>query len=102
MLQHCAIFALLSAALLLSLPSLAGAWSEGGHHVIALIAFDQLDDDQQQEPICLLSAHPRYAQDFDPPENVRDVDRWRISRVPIGPARRPTRTGRSRCAGSVT
>ena len=54
------------------------AWWECGHHVIAVMAFDLLNQDEQRELLHILSAHPRYSQDFTPPDSVIDVDRWRI------------------------
>lgn len=54
------------------------AWFECGHHIIAVMAFDLLPADEQQALLTILAAHPRYAEDFAPPESVQDVDRWRI------------------------
>ncbi len=64
-------------ALLLSNPPVY-AWSESGHHLIALLAFDQLKPAEQERLLEILAAHPRYREDFTPPEKIRDVDRWRI------------------------
>lgn len=65
-------------ALLPLCPLPAGAWSESGHHLVALLAFDQLSEGEQGQLLDILTAHPRYVQDFTPPEKIRDADRWRI------------------------
>jgi hypothetical protein len=57
---------------------MAWAWSESGHHLIALLAFDELTSSEQRELLGLLQAHPRYAADFTPPEKIRNVDRFRV------------------------
>ena len=57
---------------------MAAAWSESGHHLIALLAFDELSSGEQRELLDLLKAHPRYAEDFTPPEKIRNVDRFRV------------------------
>ncbi len=54
------------------------AWFESGHHIIALLAFDQLNSDEQRQLLQLLVAHPRYREDFTPGETIEDIDRWRI------------------------
>ena len=61
-----------------SLACVAAAWSESGHHLIALLAFDELTPAEQRELLDLLKAHPRYAEDFTPPEKIRNVDRFRV------------------------
>ncbi|WP_428308491.1 S1/P1 nuclease [Lacipirellula sp.] len=55
-----------------------GAWSESGHHLVALLAFDDLTPDEQQKLLSILAAHPRYAEDFTPPEKISNADRFRI------------------------
>ncbi len=57
---------------------MALAWSESGHHLIALLAFDELTSNEQRELLDLLQAHPWYAEDFTPPEKIRNVDRFRV------------------------
>lgn len=64
--------------LMLTLVGRAGAWSESGHHLMALLAFDELTDAEQQQLLSILKAHPRYAEDFTPPEKIRSVDRFRV------------------------
>ncbi|MBL9163066.1 MAG: S1/P1 nuclease [Planctomycetaceae bacterium] len=56
----------------------AAAWSESGHHLIALLAFDELTSGEQRELLDLLQAHPRYAEDFTPPEKIRNSERFRV------------------------
>lgn len=61
------------------------AWSEGGHHLIALLAFDQLKPAQQQAVLDILKVHPRFDQDFKIPEKVRDPERYLIGRAAYWP-----------------
>lgn len=60
------------------LPRTVAAWSESGHHLIALLAFDELTPDEQQNLLAILAAHPRYIEDFTPPAKIRNVDRFRV------------------------
>jgi hypothetical protein len=56
-------------------------WSESGHHLIAVLAFDLLTEQQRTELLEILAAHPRYAEDFTPPAHIAADDehaRWRI------------------------
>lgn len=68
----------LAAFLILLTPTLAQAWSACGHHVVALIAYDRLTEDEQVRLRELLAEHPRYAEDFDPPAKVNNPERWRV------------------------
>lgn len=54
------------------------AWPESGHHIISLLAYDQLEAIEQTKLVELLEKHPRYAEDFSPPENIANKLRWRI------------------------
>lgn len=54
------------------------AWSESGHHLIALLAFDELTPEEQQKLLAILTLHPRYAEDFTPSEKIRNADRFRV------------------------
>lgn len=68
--------------------NLALAWSEGGHHVIALIAFDRLPAQAQAEFFKVLKAHPRYALDFKPPKSMKnepEISRWLVGRAAYWP-----------------
>ena len=49
---------------------LCQAWSEGGHHLIAAVAFSLLTEKEQAELIAVLQQHPRYAEDFVLPEKL--------------------------------
>jgi hypothetical protein len=68
---------------LLAVPTPTLAWSEGGHHLIAAVAFSLLTEKEQAELISVLQKHPRYAQDFVPPEklpNDEERTRWLVGR----------------------
>jgi hypothetical protein len=69
-------FLLWIAVVLTTVP--AYGWSESGHHLVALLAFDHLSADEQKQLLELLAAHPRYVEDFTPPPKVRDSDRFRV------------------------
>lgn len=60
-------------------------WSEGGHHLIAVMAFDILAPEQQAVVLGMLKSHPRFAEDFRVPENAADPDRWLIGRAGYWP-----------------
>ena len=75
---------LLCILLIAILPIPAHAWSEGGHHIIALMAFDLLNNQEQTKLLAKLEKHPRYKEDFEPPEklpNDSEVARWRVGRA---------------------
>lgn len=42
------------------------AWSECGHHIIAILGYDLLQPAQQRRVLQLLNAHPRFETDFKP------------------------------------
>jgi hypothetical protein len=69
----------------LIIPSPSGAWSEGGHHLIGLLAYHLLDDAEKAAFQELLAAHPRFAEDFEAPGNVANADRWRAGRAGYWP-----------------
>ena len=74
--------------ILLLPPQTVFAWSEGGHHIISLMAFDLLSKDEQSKLVTILEKHPRFAEDFAPPEklpNDEEVLRWRVGRVGYWP-----------------
>ncbi len=88
------------ALIVASYPLPALAWSEGGHHIIALTAFDLLGKDEQTKLLSILEKHPRYKDDFAPPEklpNETEVTRWRVGHVGYWPdvARRQPKYHRS-------
>lgn len=64
------------------------AWSEGGHHIIALMAFRLLSKEEQTKLVTILEKHPRFAQDFAPPKglpNDDEIRNWRIGRAGYWP-----------------
>lgn len=81
-------------------PIPAFAWSEGGHHIIGLMAFDLLNNDEQAKLLAVRQEHPRYAEDFESPEklpNDQEISRWRIGRAGYWPdvARKQPKYNRS-------
>ena len=76
---------ILSLILIFVLTIPAQAWSEGGHHLIAVLAFRKLDKEKQQELIRILKSHPRFEQDFKLPSKVRNADEWLIGRAGYWP-----------------
>ena len=75
-------------AILILLPGRSHAWSEGGHHLIAAIAFSLLTDQEQDELLAVLKQHPRFAEDFVPPEklaNDEERTRWLVGRAGYWP-----------------
>lgn len=50
------------------------AWHEPGHHIVALLAFDLLSKEEQQELLVLLREHPRFKNDFAPPRNPNELN----------------------------
>ena len=74
--------------LLIVPPRACFAWSEGGHHLIAAIAFSLLTNQEQAELLDVLKQHPRYAEDFVPPEklaNEEERTRWLVGRAGYWP-----------------
>jgi hypothetical protein len=64
------------------------AWSEGGHHLIALIAFELLTEREQNQILTILGRHPRYREDFTPPDGLptdRDRVLWQVGRAGYWP-----------------
>jgi len=74
-----------SVLLVLLLPVPVSAWAQIGHHVIPVMAFNLLSDSERAELIAILRTHPRFAEDFTPPEGTRDLDRWYIGRAGYWP-----------------
>jgi len=63
-------------------------WSEGGHHLIAELAFSLLTEDEQQHLVAILSEHPRFAEDFQSPDALTDpkeIHRWMLGRAGYWP-----------------
>jgi hypothetical protein len=62
------------------------AWWEAGHHIVALLAYDLLDREQQQKLVTILKQHPRLAEDFAVPEKGFGAeDRWLVGRAGYWP-----------------
>ncbi|MGE0756208.1 MAG: S1/P1 nuclease [Pirellulaceae bacterium] len=64
------------------------AWSEAGHHIIGVMAFELLTAEEQQRLLARIEQHPRFPQDFRPPESVREegaLQRWRVGRLAFWP-----------------
>ena len=73
-------------SLFLILPPLpAMAWSECGHHIIAVMAFDQLPRERKAELLRILKEHPRFAEDFKIPRGVKNETNWLIGRAGYWP-----------------
>lgn len=77
------IIATLLIALILCNPVLA--WSECGHHIIAVMAFDQLPPERQTELLRVLKEHPRFAEDFKISAKVKNESHWLIGRAGYWP-----------------
>lgn len=60
-------------------------WSEGGHHLIGEMAFDELSPEIQTAVIELLRSHPRLAEDFKLPEKAGDNEHYWIGRAAYWP-----------------
>ena len=63
-------------------------WHEGGHHIIALLAYDLLNKKEQRQLLVLLRDHPRFAEDFvstTKPGRSAGDDRWLIGRAGYWP-----------------
>ena len=69
--------------------SVGNAFWEQGHHVIAVMAYEQLEPDEQAELIRILKHHPRFEQDFTIPESIKDdqeaIHRWWIGQAGYWP-----------------
>jgi hypothetical protein len=64
----------------------AQAWSESGHHIIAVLAFDLMTPESQARVIQLLGQHPRFQEDLQPdrPKSI-DKEHWIIGRAAYWP-----------------
>lgn len=69
---------LLSVLLVALLAQPGNAWWECGHHIIALLAYEQLTPNEQKALYRVLRSHPRFAQDFSGPPNTSNIVRWQI------------------------
>lgn len=70
---------------LLVFPSSVQAWWECGHHIIALLAYEQLPKAKQEKLYAVLKSHPNFSVDFEPEGKVRNVPRWQVGRTGYWP-----------------
>ena len=84
-------------------PRPAHAWNEAGHRLIALVAWEQLDDPTRAAIVQLLKSHERFGADFKGrmPEDIRAADtatknRWIFLQASIWPDIARELTGSSR------
>lgn len=61
------------------------AWSEGGHHIIAVMALERLDASRQAELITILREQPRFTADFATPSGTTNEAHWLIGRAGYWP-----------------
>ena len=86
---------ILTTSVVLALQVDAFAWSAGGHHLIAVLAFRQLEPQRQDEIIRILKTHPRFAEDFSKPAKVQNENEWLIGRAGYWPDVVRSGSGRS-------
>ena len=66
----------------------AQGWFEGGHHLIAVLAWDLLPPADQKSVIEILKQHPNFEEDFKAPADVLSVTQrnwWLIGRAGYWP-----------------
>jgi hypothetical protein len=68
------------------------AWNPSGHMIVALVAYDQLDDATKAKAVALLRAHPRFADHFQhymPKDLVKgsqaEQDQWCFAQAATWP-----------------
>ncbi len=63
------------------------AWSESGHTIITMMAFLKLPAAQRKQLLASIEKHPRYLEDFQPPEGLTndEVILWRVGRIGYWP-----------------
>lgn len=86
---------------LLAPAHVAHAWSEGGHHIIVLIALSRLSPSERTKIKEILEKHPRFKEDFVPPEKLEsdeEILRWQVGRAGYWPdvARKQPKYNRSK------
>src|SRR5262245_52615749 len=74
---------LVATSLMLAVP--AWAWSEAGHRIIAVIAFEQMKPETRISVLKILEKHPRFQDDFDLPDDLapgkKNQQRWLFSQM---------------------
>ncbi len=53
-------------------------WWDGGHHLISVMAYELLNEIEQQQLQALLANHPRFADDFVVPPNLVGSEQTRL------------------------
>jgi len=61
------------------------AWWACGHHIVAVMAYEELRPQEREQLIQILKKHPRFDQDFKLPKGVRDEDRYWIGHAGYWP-----------------
>jgi hypothetical protein len=85
--------ALIGLAIFQALTSVSFAWSDAGHKVVALIAWEQLTPGTHAQVIALLEQHPEFANHFAKPmsaelgasPSLEDRQRWLFAQAAIWP-----------------
>ena len=58
----------------------ASAWNHTGHKLVALVAWEQLDEDERKAVVRLMKKHKRFRSDFKPDDNENvtpaNKDKW--------------------------
>lgn len=70
------------------IPQTCFAWFEGGHHLIAVMAYELLNVSEQQQIQEILTNHPRFKEDFVSPPSVvatEETKLWVIGRAGYWP-----------------
>lgn len=75
----------ISSVFLLICVSTCHGWSEPSHHLIALIAFDEMTPECQQSIAELIKAHPYFDTAFQPPDSIFVKDVWQFGRLAFWP-----------------
>lgn len=86
--KHLCVRLSLMLALAGGFASEARAWFENGHHLIAVMAYQRLTAEQQVRLRQSLKHHPRYAEDFNPPADLKDdaeIQLWLVGRASYWP-----------------
>src|SRR3954447_5650001 len=69
-----------------AISTIAQAWSEAGHRIIASIAFRQLTPDEQGNLVAILKMHPRYHEDFEAKSKSEAAEfEWLFQQAAIWP-----------------
>ncbi len=61
------------------------AWSAGGHRIVALIAWEQMKQEDRERVVRILRAHPQFDRHFQPPDSLpsRDHDKWLFTQAAV-------------------